>query len=251
VRFVGDPAARIAEDYLRILRFFRFHARYASGPPDPAAMAAIRAGVPGLARLSAERVWSELARILAAPDPRAAVALMAEFGVLDAVIPEGADPARLALLVEAGAPADPILRLAALLTGDPADFAARLRLSTAEHDRLVALRSAPLAQLDADDDALRRLLADADPAILLDRTWLDGGTGPEWVTLRARLASMPRPVFPLEGRDVLALGLLPGPHVGALLREVRDWWLAGGCRADAAACRAELSRRAAQPAAPG
>ena len=92
-RFVGDPATRIAEDYLRILRFFRFHARYASGPPDAAAVAAIRAGVPGLARLSAERVWSELARILAAPDPRGAVALMAELGVLAAVMPEGADPA--------------------------------------------------------------------------------------------------------------------------------------------------------------
>ena len=81
-----------------------------------AAIAAIRAGVPGLARLSAERVWSELTRILAAPDPRGAIALMAELGVLAAVIPEGADPARLARVVAAGAPADPLLRLAALLT---------------------------------------------------------------------------------------------------------------------------------------
>jgi poly(A) polymerase/tRNA nucleotidyltransferase (CCA-adding enzyme) len=250
VRFVGDPATRIAEDYLRILRFFRFHARYAAGPPDSAAVEAIRARVPGLARLSAERVWSELSRILAAPDPRNAVALMAELGVLAAVIPEGADPARLTRVVAAGAPADPLLRLAALLTGDPAAFAARLRLSTAEHDRLTALRNAALARPDADDDALRRLLADTDPAVLLDRIWLDGGTGPEWAALRARLASMPRPVFPLEGRDVLALGLPPGPHVGALLRALREWWLEGGCRADAAACRAELARRAAQPAAP-
>ncbi len=250
VRFVGDPATRIAEDYLRILRFFRFHARYAAGPPDAAAVAAIRAGVPGLARLSAERVWSELTRILAAPDPREAVALMAGLGVLAAVIPEGVDPARLARIVAAGAPADPLLRLAALLTGDPLAFANRLRLSIVERDRLVALRNAPLAQPDADDAALRRLLADTDPAILLDRTWLDGGAGPEWAALRARLASMPRPVFPLEGRDVLALGLPPGPHVGALLRAVREWWLEGGCRADAAACRAELARRAARGASP-
>jgi poly(A) polymerase/tRNA nucleotidyltransferase (CCA-adding enzyme) len=248
VRFVGDPATRIAEDYLRILRFFRFHARYAAGPPDEAAVAAIRAGVPGLARLSAERVWSELTRILAAPDPRAAVALMAELGVLAAVIPEGADPARLAHLVAAGAPADPVLRLAALLTGDPAAFADRLRLSTAERDRLTALRDAPLAQPDADDAVLRRLLADNDPGLLLDRVWLDGGTEPEWAALRARLASMPRPVFPLEGRDVLALGLPPGPQVGALLRAVREWWAEGGCRADAAACRAELARLAARQA---
>ena len=75
LRFVGDPATRIAEDYLRILRYFRFFARYASGPADPAALAAIRAGVPGLAGLSVERVWSELARILSAPDPRAAIGL--------------------------------------------------------------------------------------------------------------------------------------------------------------------------------
>jgi poly(A) polymerase/tRNA nucleotidyltransferase (CCA-adding enzyme) len=251
VRFVGDPATRIAEDYLRILRFFRFHARYASGPPDSAAVAAIRAGVPGLSRLSAERVWSELTRILAAPDPREAVALMTELGVLAAVMPEGADPARLARVVAAGAPADPLLRLAALLAGDPAAFAARLRLSTADRDRLTALRNAPLAQPDADDATLRRLLADTDPAILLDRTWLDGGTGPDWAALRARLASMPRPVFPLEGRDVLALGLSPGPHVGTLLRAVRAWWLEGGCRADAAACQAELARRAAQAGASG
>jgi poly(A) polymerase len=251
VRFVGDPATRIAEDYLRILRFFRFHARYASGPPDAAALAAIPAAVPGLARLSAERVWSELTRILAAPDPREAVALMAGLGVLAAVIPEGADPARLARVVAAGAPADPMLRVAALLTGDPVAFAARLRLSTADHDRLTALRDAPLAQPDEDDAALLRLLADTDPAVLLDRTWLDGATGSEWAALRARLASMPRPVFPLEGRDVLALGLPPGPPVGALLRAVRDWWLEGGCSADAAACRAELARLAARRGFPG
>ena len=160
LRFVGDPATRIAEDYLRILRYFRFFARYAGGPADPAALAAIRAGVPGLAGLSVERVWSELARILSAPDPRAAVDLMAELGVLAAVLPEGADPARLARLVEADAPVDPLLRLAALLTGDPAALAARLRLSAAERDRLVALRAGPVPRPGDDDAALRRLLAD-------------------------------------------------------------------------------------------
>ena len=94
VRFVGDPATRIAEDHLRILRYFRFFARYSAGPADAAALAAIRAGASGLGKLSAERVWSELSRILAVPDPRAAVALMADLGVMDAVLPEGADAAR-------------------------------------------------------------------------------------------------------------------------------------------------------------
>lgn len=243
LRFVGEPATRIAEDYLRILRFFRFFARYASGPPDEAALAAIRAGVPGLAGLSVERVWSELRRILAAPDPRRAVALMAELGVLAAVLPEGADPDRLALLVTRGAPADPLLRLAALLTGDAASVAERLRLANAERDRLLALRTAPLARPAHDDAALRRLLADTPKPVLIDRTWLEGGDDVAWNRLRVRLAALAVPVFPLEGRDVVACGVPPGPHVGALLRDLRQWWLDGGCVADAAACRAELARR--------
>ena len=245
VRFVGDPATRIAEDYLRILRFFRFFSRYGAGPAEPTALAAIRAGVPGLAGLSAERVWSEFGRILSAPDPRAAIGLMAELGVLDAVLPEGADPARLARLVEAGAPPDALLRLAALLTGDPLALAARLRLSVAERDRLVGLRGDPVPRPDMDDDALRRLLADEAAAVLLDRSWLAGGAAPEWAALRGRLSALPRPVFPLEGRDVLALGEPEGPRIGALLRDVRRWWLDGGCVAGEAACRGELVRRLA------
>ena len=247
VRFVGDPAQRIAEDYLRILRFFRFFARYASGPPDPAAVAAIRAGIPGLAGLSAERVWSELRRILAAPDPCRAVVLMAELGVLAAVLPEGADPGALQRLVARGAPADPLLRLATLLTGDALALAERLRLSNADRDRLLALRSAPLAQPSDDDAALRRLLADTPKDILIDRTWFGGGVAPDWDRLRDRLAAMSRPVFPLVGRDVVACGVAPGPRVGTLLRDLRRWWLDGGCTADRAACRAELARRSGGP----
>ncbi|MBN9563812.1 MAG: CCA tRNA nucleotidyltransferase [Alphaproteobacteria bacterium] len=243
VRFVGDAARRIAEDYLRILRFFRFHARYGRPPPDPEAVAAIRAGVPGLARLSAERVWSELLRILAVPDPTGSVALMAELGVLAAVLPEGAEPDRLARLVEARAPIDPLLRLAALVTGDAEALADRLKLSTSERERLVALRALPIPEPGASDADLRRLLADTPADILIGRAWLAGDVGQGWAALRARLAALPMPVFPLEGRDVLALGELPGPRVGLLLRAIRAWWLAGGCVADGAACRAELARR--------
>ncbi|MEJ1976768.1 MAG: CCA tRNA nucleotidyltransferase [Acetobacteraceae bacterium] len=233
VRFVGDADARVAEDYLRILRFFRFQARYGRGEPDPAALAAIAAGVPGLARLSVERVWSELKRILAAPDPSAALSLMARLGVLAAVVPEGADPARVS-----GLPPDPILRTAALLTGDPATFAARLKLSAAEAEHLAALRGpAPCG----DDSDLRRALADTPLAVLTGRSWLAG----QPPAMRARLAALPRPVFPLEGRDVVALGVPPGPRVGALLRQVRAWWMAGGCLAGPSDCRAELARLAA------
>ena len=300
VRFVGDPARRIAEDTLRVLRYFRFFARYAALPPDPPVRAALQAGIPAMANLSAERVWSELLRILAAPEPGAAVALMGELGILAAAIPEGADPAALARLLAAGAPADPLLRLAALLTGKVEPFADRLHLSGADRQRLLDLRETPLARPEDDDATLRRLLADHDRAALIDRTWLvaaldpprsadrspDCGpdSGPDghpavgfdrrpngapnvapdgtdkdvtgerplaspataansgWILLRDRLDRLPRPVFPLEGRDVLALGVPPGPCVGALLRATRAWWLAGGCTSGVEACRAELAR---------
>jgi poly(A) polymerase/tRNA nucleotidyltransferase (CCA-adding enzyme) len=238
VRFVGDAATRIAEDYLRILRFFRFHARYGSGPPDAAALAAIRAGVPGLAFLSVERVWSELKRIFAAPDPTGALALMQDTMVLAEVLPEGASPGRLAHLLAAGAPADPLLRLAALLEGDAALLAARLRFSTAERDRLLALRGGEVPADAADDATLRRALADTPADILVGRAWLAG----RGAALRARLACLPRPVFPLRGRDLQQAGVAPGPQLGKILGQIRQWWLAGGCVADAAACRAELAR---------
>ena len=244
VRFVGDPAARIAEDYLRILRFFRFHARYGHGDPDPLALVALRNGVPGLARLSPERVWSELKRILATSDPRDAVRLMAGLGVLPAVLPGPLDLARLDRLIQAGGPADALLRLAALVPGAGLDLAARLRMSIAERDRLVALNGAP-PEPSMDDDSLRRLLAEAPAGALAGRAWLAGDGGPDAAGLRARLSALSRPVFPLEGRDVLALGVPPGPAVGELLREVRAWWMDGGCRASAATCRAELARRVA------
>ncbi len=233
VRFVGDAATRVAEDYLRILRFFRFQARYGTGQPDAGALAAIRAGVPGLLRLSAERVWGELKRILSAPDPDTTLALMQDTGVLAAIVPEGVRLAGVAAL-----PPDPVLRTAALLTGDRAAFAARLKLSVVEATRLLALQGSPPAD---DDAALRRLLADTTAETLLGRSLLAGQ--PE--TMRDRIRALPRPVFPLEGRDVVALGLPPGPAIGALLRATRAWWLAGGCVAGADACRAELARRAA------
>ena len=243
VRFVGDPATRIAEDYLRILRFFRFHARYGRGAPDPAALAAIRAGAAGIDALSPERVWSELRLLLATADPGGAIALMDACGVLSHVLPEGADLQRLARLLAAGAPADPLLRLTALLAGDAARLADRLRLSTAERTRLIALRAGPVPHPEDDENALRRLLAGTEPDILLGRVWLADDGAPGWAALRARLAALPPPMFPLAGRDVLALGVPPGPRVGALLGAVRAWWLAGGCQANAADCREALAAR--------
>ncbi|MFL5281153.1 MAG: CCA tRNA nucleotidyltransferase [Rhodopila sp.] len=239
VRFVGDPAVRIAEDYLRILRYFRFQSRYGQTPPDDATQAALRAGIPGLARLSIERVWTELRRVLAAPNPASGVRLMETLGVLPAVAPE-LTVAPLAALHLAGGPPDPILRLVAMLAGGPTIFAERMKLSNEDRDRLIRLRATPTPEPDADDATLRRLLADHRRGDLIDRTWLTGAS-PE---LRRRLEALPQPMFPLEGRDVVALGINPGPAVGALLRSVRDWWLRGGAVADRQACLAELSRQA-------
>ena len=235
VRFVGDPIRRITEDYLRILRFFRFYARYASMPPDPATIAALTEGAPGLARLSAERVWHEIRLILAIPNPSQAVSLMHRLGIWRAVMPEAPAIDRLANL-----PADPVLRVAAMLEADPLVLSTRLKLSNGERDRLLRIAATPSIPTTADDATLRRLLADHARSDLIDRVWLEGGDP----GLRQRLTATPAPVFPLEGRDVLSIGVPPGPAVGALLRSVRQWWLEGGCVAGRSACMAELARRA-------
>ena len=150
---------------------------------------------------------------------------MAELGVLRAVLPEGADAAaRLPALP------DPLLRLAALLCRNPQRVADRLRLSRAERARLVAFRAPPPAAAQ-----LARELADTAPEILIGRA-LIAGQG----DLAARIQAMPVPVFPLSGRDALALGVPPGPKMGRLLAETRAHWLRAGCP-DAEACRAVLA----------
>jgi poly(A) polymerase/tRNA nucleotidyltransferase (CCA-adding enzyme) len=262
VRFVGDPATRLAEDHLRALRYFRFHARYGRGEPDPAAVAAIREAVGSLSRLSVERVWMELKRLLAAPDPAEAVALMEETGVLPAILgPASLGASRhLRALAAIGAPPDPMLRFDALLTHGSAEAARRLKASNDEVQRLVARYRAghdllplqpAIAEGGPDDDTLRRLLAEQLPERLLDAAWLRqavnrawGWQGPgdaAWARFRERLAALPRPVFPLQGRDALEMGVKPGPEMGRLLAETRRWWLDGGCTADVVACRTRLA----------
>jgi len=233
VRFVGAPAARIAEDRLRVLRFFRFQARYGRVPPDGDALSAIAAAAPALPLLSPERIWSELQRILAVPDPCDAIELMDGLGVLRAILPEGADPMRLRRLVAAGAPPDPLLRLAALLDGDPGRVAARLRLSNEQAETLSALRNPGMPEAG---DKIGPFLADTPRPILLGRLWLAGASE----ELIRQVSHHPVPVFPVEGRDVVAHGVAPGPPVGMALRKVRNWWLAGGAVADRDSCLRRL-----------
>jgi poly(A) polymerase/tRNA nucleotidyltransferase (CCA-adding enzyme) len=253
VRFVGEADQRLREDYLRALRFFRFQARYGRPEPDAEAVRAIRAAVPGLARLSAERVWSEIKRLMAAPDPREALRLMAATGVLPAVLPEAGEAARLDFALARGV-SDVILRIALLLPvgTDIAALASRLRLSGEEAARLRALHAIADAPgpTERDADVLRRFTAQArlrsEAALPADILLVAAAENPG-ADYAGLLAAMPPglgPAFPLQGRDALALGLPHGPRIGALLAAVRDWWLDGGAKADHAACLGHLRQLA-------
>lgn len=254
VRFVGDPETRLAEDYLRLLRFFRFQARYGKGAPDAAALRAISAAIPGLARLSVERIWMEIKRILMVAEPVPALWLMAELGVLPAILPEIAEPNIdcIARLVALAAPAEPLLRLAALGGAAPG-LAARLKFSLAETRALRFLQEAETPDAAVDAAEFRRWRA-RHAAVALETQdaalWLADareGDVPLRNALRAKLHAEAAPVFPLQGRDLLAAGASPGPALGALLAKVEAFWIAGGCAADHGACLAEAKRLMARP----
>lgn len=243
VRFIGDARQRIAEDYLRILRFFRFFARYGQGAADAAALAAISAERQGLLGLSAERVWSELKKILQAPAPLLAVHHMHQTGVLNIVLP-GALPDRLAELLARGAPADPLLRITAL-TDEM--IARRLRLSGIEAETMEQWRTPFTLTPKADAATLRRALAHTKREILIGQSWLYGGDGAVWADLRARLEALSQPVFPLQGRDLLALGVRPGAQMGKSLAAVEAWWWENGCSADKTSCVEQFNKIFARP----
>ncbi|HYD99958.1 MAG TPA: CCA tRNA nucleotidyltransferase, partial [Alphaproteobacteria bacterium] len=254
VRFVGEPIARLEEDVLRLLRFFRFYAHYGRGDADLAALAACAEMAPQLVRLSGERVWIELRKLLAAPDPLPAWELMAEHGALPFLLPAPLDGgARLAELLEVErelGDADPLLRLAALLEGGEAEALAaadRLRLSNAERDRLVALRTLPADfALPLDRRAARGFLHRLGPELFTDAVILRAARAPD--TPVAELFEIARegvPDFPLAGRDLLGLGLAPGPAVGRLLAALQEGWAGADFRPDRAALLAEARRRIA------
>ena len=230
VRFIGDPLTRIAEDHLRILRFFRFHARFGTGEPDAASLEACVARANDLMALSRERIADEVLKLLALPSPRDSVALMVGRGILRPVLPEidldGVD--RLGRLIrreaEAGTAPEPIRRLAALLpaNADTAGaVASRLRLSKKASKRLVSAASrrpdggaadgAVLAYRIGREEAVDRLLLGNAPAGAIKA-----------------LASWQRPRFPLGGGDLIAMGLKAGPVVAGTLRRIEEDWIAGG-----------------------
>ncbi len=229
VRFIGDPLQRIAEDHLRILRFFRFHARFGEGEPDPQALQACTARANDLMALSRERIADELLKILALSDPTRAVSLMVERGIFRPVIPEidVAGIQQLRSLVErertASLAPEPLRRLAALLPPRPdlsERTAVRLRLSKKAVKRLVSA-----AARSKGDSAKPQALAyriGRDEAI--DRILLDDEE-PE--AMRAKIEELRNwkpPRFAVGGGDLIAMGLSPGPMVAQTLQAIqRDW----------------------------
>lgn len=235
VRFIGDPLQRIAEDHLRILRFFRFHARFGKSAPDEAALDACAARANDLMALSRERIADELLKLLALPDPTATAALMLARGILRPVLPEIEGAGRLAALVAAeraaGIAPDPIRRLAALLPAEPAvsaDVATRLRLSRRAAKRLAA---AALKMDGARPEALAYRIGAAEA---VDNILLHGAPGAD---LKA-LAAWQRPRLPVGGGDLIAMGLDAGPRVAATLQAIEEEWLDAGFPADRATVRA-------------
>ncbi|HEY7901415.1 MAG TPA: CCA tRNA nucleotidyltransferase [Caulobacteraceae bacterium] len=235
--FVGDPEQRIAEDALRILRFFRFQAWYGRGPPHPASLAACGRLKELMLGLSVERVAKELLGLMAADDPRPSLRAMAAAGVLSLALPESGDPARFEQLVaiktDLAIEADPLLRLAALIGPDPAKAQAastRLKLSNAQSARLVeATRVDPAIASWMSPKAVRQGLWRHGAAAFRDKlmlAWAGGdGAAMQWRALLPIAESWPRPVFPLTGAEVMAAGVPEGPRVGRVLAEVEAWWI--------------------------
>ncbi|MEY4269887.1 MAG: Polynucleotide adenylyltransferase region [Pseudomonadota bacterium] len=230
VRFIGDPAARIAEDHLRILRYYRFAARFGSGARDAASHAAVVAAAPALMTLSRERVADEVMKLLALPDPVGAVTAMADDGILATILPESGDDAsgRLAVLIAAeaasGTAASSARRLIALLPPDAAladKAATRLKMSKRLRKRIAAARGVvpvPGAAPQVRAAAYRHGAEAVTDALLLAGDAAGGGALIGW--------DIPR--LPVGGNDVLARGISAGPDVAALLKTVEDQWVAEG-----------------------
>jgi poly(A) polymerase len=250
VRFIGDARKRIAEDYLRILRLFRFHAAYGEGPLDRDALKAAIGGRHGLSRLSAERINSEMSKLLVARHATAAVADMADSGLLGdllAGVPCVARFEQVAAIESAlGVEADAVRRLAALgvlVTEDVARLRQRLRLSN-----MVTRR------LDETAAALERFHGLRQPEVVLlnealfrfDRTalrdalmLLHAGSGAAvndktWTAAHRHAATAPRPEFPISGDDLLSRGVAPGRRVGAALKLLQAQWIRAGFPRDPA-----------------
>jgi poly(A) polymerase len=230
--FVGDPETRIREDYLRILRFFRFLAWYGRGAPDAAGLAACAKLGAGLSGISAERIWMETKKLLAAPQPVAALEAMERAGVSAALFPEsrGLDLLKKVAALEAreGLSPDPMLRFLSLFWKDAStvrDVANRLKLSNEESHRLNwAVKDVTMIGAGMNGRALRRALYAIGPGVFRDRVALewaqDPGASGVWKTLYDAAGAYERPAMPVSGDDLLARGVKEGPAIGDALRKL-------------------------------
>jgi poly(A) polymerase len=223
IRFIGDPLQRIAEDHLRILRFFRFLARFGDAP-DPAGLDACTARAKDLMALSRERIRDELLKLLVAKDAVAVVRLMIGRGIFAPVLPEIVGAERLTNLAvreaQAGVAPDPIRRLATLLPVDPMvsdQIGARLKLSNAQRKRLAAAALPP-------ESEPRVLAYRAGPDTAVDQMLLSDRPLAELAAIR----DWQVPRFPLSGGAIVARGVSAGPEVARLLRQVEERWVAEG-----------------------
>ncbi|MEC9367101.1 MAG: CCA tRNA nucleotidyltransferase [Pseudomonadota bacterium] len=253
VRFIGDPHARIREDYLRILRFFRFNARFGAPPYDAAALSACVRERGGLARLSAERVRMELLKLLVAGGAVDALESMFDHGLRVEVLGGAPLLARLKRLIgiEAAAkePACALRRLAALAVFVPEDadrLGERLRLSNKEQAMLHAAarwrQFLPRPQEAQAKILLYRMGSDSYRRAAM-QAWASSGAPAGdvgWLALVGLPARWIAPEFPLRGADITSLGVAKGPRVGAVLAEVESRWIESGMRAS----RDELLRQA-------
>lgn len=247
VMFIGDADQRLREDYLRILRFYRFNAWYGAGF-DAGGQAACARQRGGLARIAAERIWKELKRTLAAPDPSGALAAMEEAGVLGEVLPD-ASPALLPALTAAEAAAglapDPMRRLMAMMPRrlrEMGELSARLKLSNEESGRLAGWANPAVPHvLGAGDAAGAEAFYRFGAAAVTDRAVIEaasGGAG-DLAALLRQAGAWQRPKFPVGGADALAAGL-EGPRIGAALAGLEEDWIASGFTLDRRALVSKL-----------
>lgn len=228
VIFVGDPAQRIAEDYLRILRFFRFHARYGEGAPDEAGLEACLRLKAGLDGLSAERIRQEMFKLMAARSAVPTLKLMAEQGILAHLVPHTEDWRVLERL-----PPDPLLRLA-VLAREPLAMKERWRLSNHEEKRLHAICSLVPPTPGLREPEQKIILYQTGPEAWHDLVliaWARSDAAMDDAAWQGMLDLPDRwkiPVMPVSGGDLLAAGMNPGPEIGVTLRRLEDWWVASG-----------------------
>jgi poly(A) polymerase len=260
VRFIGDPGQRIAEDYLRILRFFRMHAAYGVGEPDRAGYLACIDGRAGLSTLSAERVRMEMLKLLVAEGAAVALQAMADAGLLlpvfGGVTYSGPFAAMIAAEREMGLPPSAVRRLAALtvaVTEDAKRVSARLRLSNAEAKTLDSMGHRWWRFATSDDARARRLLYRLGEDAYRDRLMLAwaraGGVGdgaPRWHDLATLPQRWTAPKFPLKAADFISRGIAQGPALGHVLALAEDAWLAAGFPLDPSAIAAIADQAAAR-----